>query len=230
MELRPGLHHLSARGANIYLCEDEDGLTVIDTGPPWSTDVVLRYIGRLRYRPEAVVRILLTHADFDHAGSAAQLQSVTGATVLGSAATLALARRGEAPSHGDGWLTGLVGRMGYRPVSPDQTESVAEGQNLQILGNLRVLATPGHTPDHLSFYHESHGVLFAGDALFNVGGLRTTPRFLSHDPAAARTSALRLLALAPAVIACGHGRPLVGHKDDIVSGLYRRLIAGDTAR
>jgi glyoxylase-like metal-dependent hydrolase (beta-lactamase superfamily II) len=224
MELRPGLHHLSARGANIYLCEDDDGVTVIDTGPPWSTDVVLRYAGRLRYRPEAIVRILLTHADFDHAGSAAQLQAVTGATVLGSAATLALAGRGEAPPHGDAWLMRVLGRIGYRPVPPDQTESIEEGQNLPVLGNLRVLATPGHTPDHVSFYHESHGVLFAGDALFNVAGLRAGPRFLSRDPAAARASARRLLALAPAIIACGHGRPLVGHKDEIVSRLYRGLL------
>lgn len=230
MELRPGLHHIRARGCNIYLCEDEDGLTVIDTGPPWSTDVVLRYASRLRYRPQAIVRILLTHADVDHAGSAAQLQELSGATVLGSPATLSLMHRGAAPTHGDGRLVRLVGRLGYRPVPPEHTEEIRDGQNLPVLGNLRVLATPGHTPDHLSFYDDSHGVLFAGDALFNVGGLRVSPRFLTYDVDAARVSALRLLALAPAVIACGHGRPLSGHGDDVVDRLYRRLLADDSTR
>jgi len=40
--------------------------------------------------------------------------------------------------------------------------------NLSFL-SFRVLATPGHTLDHLIFYDENHKILFSGDMLFRFG-------------------------------------------------------------
>ncbi len=100
----------------------------------------------------------------------------------------------------------------------------ADGDVLPLLGGLHVLATPGHTPDHFSFYSPTLGVLFAGDALNTRNGrLQATPPSITADPDAARRSALRLLALAPAVIACGHGKPFIGHSADDVMSLFNEL-------
>jgi glyoxylase-like metal-dependent hydrolase (beta-lactamase superfamily II) len=87
---------------------------------------------------------------------------------------------------------------------------------LPLMGGLQALATPGHTLDHFSFYHPATGVLFAGDAVNTRNGrLQHTPRRITADQTAADRSARRLLALAPAVFACGHGTPLVGSDENI---------------
>ena len=53
------------------------------------------------------------------------------------------------------------------------------------------------------------GVLVAGDALNTRDGrLQRTPKGITADEAAANHSAIRLLELAPKVIACGHGVPM----------------------
>jgi glyoxylase-like metal-dependent hydrolase (beta-lactamase superfamily II) len=45
-------------------------------------------------------------------------------------------------------------------------KSLAEGDEIEIGTDvLKVLHTPGHSPDHLSFYCEKNGVLFCGDLL-----------------------------------------------------------------
>jgi len=45
-------------------------------------------------------------------------------------------------------------------------KSLAEGDEIEVGTDvLKVLHTPGHSPDHLSFYCEKEGVLFCGDLL-----------------------------------------------------------------
>jgi len=56
------------------------------------------------------------------------------------------------------------------------TTVVADGQKLRLgQEDAGVLATPGHTPEHVMLYFPDGGVLFSGDALFagSVGGTFT---------------------------------------------------------
>ena len=228
MEILPGVHWLKAGYANVYLCVEDDGLTLVDSGVPRKARHILDYVEQLGRAPSDVKQILITHADWDHAGSAADLQARTGATVVASPATIAYLQRGRAPRHMPQPLAFMVDLLGrYRPVPAAALSPVLTGATLPILDELHVLATPGHTPDHHAFYSATHGVLFAGDALGTRSGQLGLPAALiTADADAARRSAQRLLQLAPATFACGHGDPLQTHTSDALMRLQKELDSG----
>lgn len=82
MELAPGIHLIEkVRGTNSYLVINEDTALVVDTGLPGSARPVMEYAQRLGINPDRVKYIVLTHADIDHSGSAAELRDLTGARI-----------------------------------------------------------------------------------------------------------------------------------------------------
>lgn len=225
MEIVPGVHWLKAGYANVYLCVDDDGLTLIDSGTPRQAQKILAYIERLGYMPFHLKQILITHADWDHAGSAADMQARTGATVVAAPPTCSFLQRGRAPKHSPQPLAFLIDLLGrYRAVPDDALSPVPAGSALPVLEQLHVLATAGHTPDHHAFFSPTRGVLFAGDALDTRSGRLGLPSSLiTADVEAAHRSALRLLQLAPAVFACGHGDPLLSHSSEALIQLQKEL-------
>ncbi len=205
----PDVFWLDGGSVNLYLCVDADGLTLIDTGMPRHEELVLTAVHQSGHQPADLKRIFITHADLDHAGSAAAIQAATGATVYAGQETAALLRDGRSPAHMPALIHWVLNTfMKYRPVPAMALHTFAVGDVLPALGGLEVLASPGHTPDHHSFYSPARGILFAGDALNTRNGrLQTTPPRITADQQAARQSALQLLERAPAIIACGHGIP-----------------------
>lgn len=195
---------------NAYIICDDQGLCLIDTGLPRSAKQILDSVTASGHNPHDITRILLTHADNDHAGGLSACLAASNAAVYASADTAAHVASGRSPHHLPRLLQGLSDRfMGYPTVAEEAFTLIQPGETLPMLGGLEVLATPGHTLDHLSFYSPSTGVLFAGDALSTRGGkLQGSPALITADQDAARHSALRLLGLSPAVFACGHGTPL----------------------
>jgi glyoxylase-like metal-dependent hydrolase (beta-lactamase superfamily II) len=55
---------------------------MIDGGPPNSIKKFKKYMNELSIDPSEIQLIVLTHADFDHTGSAKDFQELTGAKVL----------------------------------------------------------------------------------------------------------------------------------------------------
>jgi glyoxylase-like metal-dependent hydrolase (beta-lactamase superfamily II) len=204
------VYWLRDRASNFYLCQDEDGLTLVDTGLPKRQEVVWAALRHLSRQQADLVRILITHADIDHAGSAAVIQAESGAMVYTGATTAELLSIGKSPQHMPRLIQFVLDRfMGYPLVPMAAIQVVRDGDILPVLGGLHVLATPGHTLDHHSFFSPTTGVLFAGDALNTRDDrLQSTPKRITADETAARQSALRLLELTPSVIACGHGAPM----------------------
>jgi glyoxylase-like metal-dependent hydrolase (beta-lactamase superfamily II) len=114
--------------------------------------------------------------------------------------------------------------MKYGAVAQGQISIFRDGDTLPFLGGLQVLATPGHTMDHFSFFSPSTGVLFVGDALNTRDGrINLTPPRITADKTAAHRSATRLLQLSPTVIACGHGTPSTRHTPDDLTNLLHSL-------
>jgi glyoxylase-like metal-dependent hydrolase (beta-lactamase superfamily II) len=228
MEISPNIVWLDGGSSNLYLCEDEDGLTLVDTGLPGREDLVFDAVNNLGREQSSLVRILITHADADHAGSAAYIQEQTGALVYASSPTAELLRTAKAPKHLPTllhWLLDL--RRRYEAV-PESAISICQDREvLPVLGGLRVMATPGHSHDHHAFYSPTTGVLFAGDALTTRGDrLGLLPQIMTGDIDAARRSAITLLGVAPAIFACGHGSPMSSHSSDDLMNLLNTLRKG----
>ena len=209
MQVHPRLHQIEA-GGNVYICRDEDGLTLLDCGMPRSAPKILAAVAALGYAPGDVRRILVTHGDIDHIGSLAALQQATGAAVFAGAATRNLLVAGKLPKHLP-WLAHVLSGLFFRsrPLAAALITVVAPGDRLPVLDGVEVMATPGHTLDHMSFFSPSTGILLVGDALNTRGGrLQSTPNNITADRQAALQSARRLLDRQPALFACGHGPAL----------------------
>ena len=209
-------HQLVRLGAfgSFLVREADDTLTAIDTGLPGSAPGILAAARRIG---APVGRVVLTHAHKDHVGSLDAL-----VTALGGAdrVQVAIGRREARLLAGDFSLDAAEPqtkvRGGFQRCVTRPTVLLEDGQ--QVPGSaLRAVACPGHTPGHLGFLDERDGTLFCGDALVNVGGLSVSgvwrtvfpfPYFATWHRPSACASARRLFALAPATLACCHGRPI----------------------
>ncbi len=213
---------------NVYLCRDADGFTLIDAAMPGKAGLIFNRLAEFGGQPGDLKRIVITHADVDHAGSAAELQQRSGATVYAGADTAALIAAGRSPRHMPQPVQFILDHfVRYKAVDRAAIRPVADGDELPVLGGLRVLAAPGHTLEQHAFYSPAAGVLFAGDALNTRDGrLQTTPPRITADQAAAERTAARLLQLSPLIIACGHGAPLVDNPAAVVELSAR--VAGST--
>lgn len=194
---------------NNYLVRENDGLTLIDTNMGGSAGDIIR---AAQSTGLPIGRIALTHAHGDHVGSLDEV-----AALLPEAEVAFSQRTAEF----------LQGKLELRPEEPQAklrgsfVERTVQASRLlkpgDKLGSLRVVATPGHTPDHISFYDERDGTLIAGDAFQTQAGTAVAgiTRWLFPFPAMATwhlptalESAVTLLDLNPSRLAVGHGRVL----------------------
>jgi len=215
MKVVPNVHkffiHLFS--INIYLITDQNELTLIDTGLAQSAKSILRIIRWMGYKPTDLKRICITHADIDHAGGLSPLKELTGATVYASPIAAKALAAGESSReiHID-----PVGQMVYKKVEemafpPGVVDEVLEpDQVLPVLGGLRAVPTPGHTPCHYSFFLEEERVLFTGDSIRTLTGRATINnfKFIIWDKEEMRTSMRKMYELKPRFICPGHGPTL----------------------
>ncbi len=205
------IYRLKNGFVNLYLIDEPDGLTLIDTGIARSgPKLVLQKISELGRQPGDLKRILITHADPDHTGGAAELKAKTGATVYASAIEKPAIERGGTSRNvaGNAIVKAIFGVMGkLMPTPPVPVDQISVGgQTLPILGGLNVLATPGHTPGHLSFYIPSQHTLIAGDAWNAMTGtLAFKPAPVHWDYTVGRESVKLLEQVGAKTIWCGHG-------------------------
>lgn len=124
-------------------------VTIIDPGPnsPAHLAALLQALGKERVR-----HILVSHTHRDHSAGAAALKAETGADIIGCAPYVAPSGGGD---------TGLDAAHD-RTYRPDAV--LAEGDEIAGSGyTLKVIATPGHTANHLAFALPEERALFSGD-------------------------------------------------------------------
>lgn len=198
--------------ANSYLLVDPDGLTIIDTGMPYSEKKTLEYIARLGRSTREIRRILITHADLDHYGCLSALQTTSGARTYASrveAEAIAVGKSSRPVNRSVGrfqrFMINMMGRLLIaRPAQVD--ENPQEGQFLPVLGGLQVVETPGHAPGHLSYFAPSAGILFCGDSMRSDGrGFRGSRSRNNWDQAMAEASVRKQKELGARVVCPGHG-------------------------
>jgi glyoxylase-like metal-dependent hydrolase (beta-lactamase superfamily II) len=156
-------------GVTYVVRGDADRVALIDTGTSLTTPTTLAGLDQLGIPREAVRFIICTHIHMDHTGGAAPLaEALPNAEVYINSATAGLlvdpsrllpsTRRavGEA-------LWPLQGTI--QPLSPARLRP-AEALQLDLGRGvtLRAIASPGHSADHIAFFAEHSGALFAGDS------------------------------------------------------------------
>ncbi len=198
--------------ANSYLILEPEGLTIIDTGMPFSEKQTLKYIASLGRSPEEIKRILITHADLDHYGCLAALKEASGARTYASQPEAeAMARGGSSRpvnryvGRFQAFVIRLMGKF-LKPAPIQVDETLTDGQVLPVLDGLRVVETSGHSPGHLSFYVTSLRVLFCGDSMkSNDKGLRASRSRNNWDQTLADASVRKQSALGAQIVCPGHG-------------------------
>lgn len=93
---------------------------------------------------------------------------------------------------------------------------------------LRVVATPGHSPGHISLLQERSRVLVTGDAIFNVLGVRLSPRPLCSDYRMTQRTAQRLGELEYDVAAFTHGPEITENPREALRGYLRKTVGRAT--
>ena len=200
--------------ANAYILAEPDGLTMIDTGLPYSTKTILRYMTSKGWSARDLRRILITHADLDHYGSLAALQKESGACLYASPIEAQAIAKGRSSRPIDLRRNNTLQRLliaffsRIMKATPTRVDEVlAEGQVLPVLGGLQVVETPGHSPNHLSFFVPSSRILFCGDSMRSDGrsGLRGSNSRNDWDHDVASASVRKLAGLGAQIICPGHG-------------------------
>jgi glyoxylase-like metal-dependent hydrolase (beta-lactamase superfamily II) len=198
--------------ANSYLIVEPEGLTIVDTGMPYSEKRTLEYISRQGRSARDIKRILITHADLDHYGCLSALKNASGARTYASsieAGAIAAGKSSRPVNRSVGrfqrFMINMMGKLLIaRPVQVD--ELLAEGQVLPVLGGLHVVETPGHAPAHLSYFSPSTGILFCGDSMRSDGrGFRGSRSRNNWDQAMAEASVRKQRELGAAIVCPGHG-------------------------
>jgi len=194
---------------NAYLVRESDGFTLVDTLVSGQGEAILAAAESL---DTPIRRITLTHAHVDHAGALDEIAAkLPDAEILLGTQT-AQFTSGDMALMDDQPDFPLKG--GFVPCQTRPTRTLAEGDPI---GSLRVVASPGHSPDHLSFFDTRDRVLIAGDAFQTAGGLAVTgdlrllfplPAIATWHKPTALESAKKLAALEPAWLAVGHGQAL----------------------
>lgn len=128
--------------------------------------------------------ILETHIHADHLSAARYLRRRLGGRIgIGQRVT-------QVQEH----FANRFGGTAEGGSSDDFDELLAEGATLALgAARIRVLSTPGHTPESLSFYVPGH--VFVGDTLFMPDSGTARTDFPGGDPRALYRSIQRLLAL-----------------------------------
>jgi glyoxylase-like metal-dependent hydrolase (beta-lactamase superfamily II) len=212
MELLPDIYMLKNRYVNLYLLVEDSGLTLIDTGIVKSgPKLVLETISSLDYQPQSIKTILITHADPDHTGGAAELKAATDATVLAHSLDGKAMAEGKPGRPPQGFLAPVIKNLATSSIPAQTPDGVIENQELPIMGGLQVIATPGHTPGHLAYYLPSKKILFAGDSMMSLFGRLVffNNPFVS-DFAQGKKSVQKLSSLGATTVCCGHGPVVKG--------------------
>jgi glyoxylase-like metal-dependent hydrolase (beta-lactamase superfamily II) len=167
----------------------EDELSLIDCGYAGSEGRIGEAIDRQGRRISELRRVLITHGHPDHAGSVAALAAL-GATIFIHPADGERLRTTWA----DVIASPTRGRVfaAMTPAIPT-FEPIEDGDVLPMLGGLRVVHTPGHTPGSVCLYGARDRVLFVGDVLQRrFGQVSFASGLYSDDVAAARRAVRRL--------------------------------------
>ncbi|KIL51876.1 MBL fold metallo-hydrolase [Jeotgalibacillus soli] len=223
IEFSPNAYMYTNQVVNLFFVGTDGGWVLIDAGMPKSAEKI-RAEAEERFgkgsKPEAII---LTHGHFDHVGGIEELVEWWDVPVYAHELELPfLQGKIDYPEPDSSVEGGMVAKMS--PIFPNEAINLGSHvQNLPKDGSVpfmpgwKWIHTPGHTPGHISLFHEQDRILIAGDAFVAVKQeylykvitqeleISGPPRYFTTDWQAAWDSVRKLSALKPRIAATGHG-------------------------
>lgn len=199
---------------------DEETCILVDCGYVGSLSNIEEALSHHQLSPELITHLILTHQDHDHIGAAAAfkakyphvrvLASVEEAPFLSGARKSLRLEQAEQlqkvlPEEQQAFGRAFCDLL--RRVEPVQVDQLLrDDEYLPFCGGCQVLATPGHTPGHISLYLSEFDTILSGDAMALEEGrpVVANPQF-TLDIEKANTSMQRLLDHPARTIICYHG-------------------------
>ena len=205
------------RVMNVYLLEEDDGVTLFEAG----IEAMAPWIAAAAERLGGLKRVVLAHAHEDHRGAAPQLD----APVLCHPDELETAKSPPLTSYYEiDQLESPLARALYPhllrewdggPV--EVADTVSEGDEI---AGFEVKHFPGHAPGLIGLWRESDRLALVSDTIYTLDPQATITRFglpprvphraFNLDTEGARASIRKLAALEPRTVWAGHGDPVVG--------------------
>ena len=237
-EILPGIHvvplaaGVGTPGAtnvsmNICLLEEDGKITMVDAGLPVSSAGLLAYMAKMGLAPQAIRRVIITHHHIDHVGGLSEVLKLSGAEVWAHRDDAAMIegtvpRPGIAPERLEAMFAALPveqrgaakARMKHaRAVTPAVVDlRLVGGEELNLLGGVQILHTPGHTAGHLCLYLPAWSLLIAGDLLRLEDGV------IDASPAGYAADADQSLVSARQVVSSGFEGFIGYHGGYVASG------------
>lgn len=161
---------------------DEHDVILVDTGISGQLDLIREALSKAGFPFDKLTKIIITHHDMDHIGSLPELVKASEGRIEVIAHELARPYiAGEVPT-----------LKSKRLVPPTKVDVMPQdGDVLPYCGGIQVIFTPGHTPDHISLYHQPSKTLISGDALISKNGVLMSPeaKFTLDMPTALKSVA-----------------------------------------
>lgn len=215
--------HPKAGRVHGYLIDSGDGLILIDTLYDHDARRVVQNIKNRGWSPRDIKHLVLTHAHFSHMAGLARLKHLSDAPVYAHATEADIVA-----GHREAQRVSLFPRRPFRmyhiqagcalgfgthfPCGVDFT--VGEGD---MIGPIRVLHTPGHTPGSLCFHWPEKKFLVTGDLVVSYPRVEAGWKGLTLNFQQSRESMARITRL-PDVEILG-----VGHGEPITKGVHKKL-------
>lgn len=237
-QVASGLYRLGRKHHNFYVIVAGGRATVVDAGGSRELPLLETGLAQLGLGLDQVEALLITHAHTDHIGFARLIEK-RGISVKVHEDETAYAMSGAAGSQvgttdlplwkprAIAFIIEMVRSGADRAYRLKEVGTVSDGEQLDLPGRPRVVATPGHTAGHASYFFAESKALCAGDALVTDGLIHGTagPQLLPDrfhlDVAQARESLQRLAGLPAELVLPGHGPPWRGPVSKAVARALR---------
>ena len=175
MKIAANIEILETGSLYPVLIWDNTDVVLIDTGFPGQFELLQDEIVRCGFKADQITKVILTHQDADHVGSAKILSGI-GAKIMAYQDEVPYIQGDKTPVK----IAAMEAQLDK--LSPDQLafykrmkagmsnffthvdHQLADGETIPVCGGIKVVHTPGHTPGHMALLLCESGVLVCGDA------------------------------------------------------------------